>query len=286
MTKQLTTQNATITTAAVELQTLTISGKQVTLAVFRQLREELLVADDGTLNGVPWGIVNYHPEKCTDSQFPHWHVVWQHGTELRRARINHVAHFDEGGRDRHGEVRYQPRLFTSEIADRVLTGSVLAWLTGRQENCPLPETGQNWIGAKHFENVSYYDSGHGFRVMAHASSAALAAANARASLIRAQADAAKAQEQLNENKAGQAESWETDHGEGYLRRTRAAEEESRTSDASAHDTLAREVTGWGVTREQVLEDHRAEVQAEADWRQAHRNTLTALSELPQLFIAV
>lgn len=44
MPKQLTVHNATITTAAVEVKTLTISGKQVTLAVFRQLREEQLIA--------------------------------------------------------------------------------------------------------------------------------------------------------------------------------------------------------------------------------------------------
>uniref|UniRef100_UPI00056CBB60 hypothetical protein n=1 Tax=Streptomyces exfoliatus TaxID=1905 RepID=UPI00056CBB60 len=71
MTKQLTTQNATITTATVEVKTLTISGKQVTLAVFRQLREQPLIAQDGTLNGEPWGIVNYPPDKCGDDRFAH-----------------------------------------------------------------------------------------------------------------------------------------------------------------------------------------------------------------------
>lgn len=85
MGRQLTVQNASITTAAVELKTLTISGKQVTLAVFRQLREEPLIAEDGTLNGTPWGYVNYHPDKCSDSN-EHWHVVWQHGDELLRSR--------------------------------------------------------------------------------------------------------------------------------------------------------------------------------------------------------
>lgn len=94
MPNQLTTMNATITTAAVEVKTLTISGKQVTLAVFRQLREEPLIAEDGTLNGVPWGIVNYHPDKCGDAK-EHLHVVWQHGDELRRAYVRaprHAAH--------------------------------------------------------------------------------------------------------------------------------------------------------------------------------------------------
>lgn len=84
--KQLTTHNATITTATVEMKTLTISGKQVTLSVFRQLIEAPLIADDGTLNGVPWGAVNYHPDKCGDIA-DHWHIVWQRGAELRRARV-------------------------------------------------------------------------------------------------------------------------------------------------------------------------------------------------------
>ncbi|WP_411097162.1 hypothetical protein [Streptomyces sp. 020-2-3H-GM] len=90
MTRQLTTQNATITTAAVEVKTLTISGKQVTLAVFRQLQEEPLIAQDGTLNGEPWGVVNYHPDKCSDAP-AHLHVVWQHDGELRRSAVQMPA---------------------------------------------------------------------------------------------------------------------------------------------------------------------------------------------------
>lgn len=84
----LTVHNAEIKTAAVEIRTLTISGKQVTLAVFRQLREEPLVAKDGTLNGVPWGTVNYHPvpKQCEDVR-DHWHVVWQKGSELLRSTV-------------------------------------------------------------------------------------------------------------------------------------------------------------------------------------------------------
>jgi hypothetical protein len=87
MAKQLTVHNATINTAAVEVKTLTISGKQVTLAVFRQLREEQLVADDGSLNGEAWGYVNYHPDKC-DGDPQHLHAVWQRGSDLLRSRVN------------------------------------------------------------------------------------------------------------------------------------------------------------------------------------------------------
>jgi hypothetical protein len=102
---QLTVHNAQVSTATVEIRTLTIDGKQVTLAVFRQLPDEPLIAEDGTLRGVPWGRVNYHPDKvpgtdgwghlprpvpCTseDSVYgEHIHVVWQKGAELRRAIV-------------------------------------------------------------------------------------------------------------------------------------------------------------------------------------------------------
>lgn len=92
VTKILTTQNAQITTAAVEVKTLTISGKQVTLSVFRQLRDEPLLTPDITFNGVPWGYVNYHPDKCADDR-QHLHVVWQSGSDLLRSKVYapHVA---------------------------------------------------------------------------------------------------------------------------------------------------------------------------------------------------
>ena len=88
---QLTVHNAQMSTATVEIKTLTITGKQVTLAVFRQLIEEDLIAEDGTLDGIPWGTVNYHPDKCGTGDYwkdhPHWHVVWQKGGELRRSLV-------------------------------------------------------------------------------------------------------------------------------------------------------------------------------------------------------
>ncbi len=80
----LTVHNAEVRTATVEIRTLTITGKQITLAVFRQLWNENLILNDGTLAGRPWGIVNYHPDKCAD-QPGHLHVVWQSGTDIRRA---------------------------------------------------------------------------------------------------------------------------------------------------------------------------------------------------------
>jgi hypothetical protein len=86
MTAPLTVHNAQVTTATVQIRTLTVSGKQVTLAVFRQLIEEPLVTEDGKLAGLPWGTVNYHPDKCADYS-RHLHVVWQDGDELRRSYV-------------------------------------------------------------------------------------------------------------------------------------------------------------------------------------------------------
>jgi len=85
MSPRLTVHNAQVSTATVEIRTLTVSGKQVTLAVFRQLRDGPLISGDGTLSGVPWGTVNYHPDKrCSGT---HMHVVWQLGGELRRTTV-------------------------------------------------------------------------------------------------------------------------------------------------------------------------------------------------------
>jgi hypothetical protein len=85
--KQLTPQNATITTASIHVQALTIGKKQVTLAVFRQLEDEDIINPlDAGLAGEPWGRVNYHPDKCAEDK-EHIHVVWQKGDELRRATV-------------------------------------------------------------------------------------------------------------------------------------------------------------------------------------------------------
>lgn len=82
--KKLTAENAVIKTASVEVKTLTISGKQVTLAVFRQLpRRELFDGETLALNGIAWGTVNYHPDKCHD-EAEHIHVVWQDKQSLAR----------------------------------------------------------------------------------------------------------------------------------------------------------------------------------------------------------
>lgn len=85
--KQLTPQNATVTTATIQVRALTIGKKQVTLAVFRQLEDQDIIKTlDANLAGEPWGRVNYHPDKCADEK-EHIHVVWQKDDELRRATV-------------------------------------------------------------------------------------------------------------------------------------------------------------------------------------------------------
>jgi hypothetical protein len=82
--RRISTHEATVKTAAVEIKALTISGKQVTLAVFRQLiKEDLIDEKSGDLMGVPWGTINYFWGECAEGS--HLHVVWQKGMELRRS---------------------------------------------------------------------------------------------------------------------------------------------------------------------------------------------------------
>ncbi|MGW2161844.1 hypothetical protein [Nonomuraea sp. NPDC001699] len=90
-----------------EIKALTVNGKQVTLAVFRQLYEEPLY-DPLSWNafGTPWCRVNYHPDRCDRDDAAHEHVVWQKGDELRRARVNRpsrkvdaVPRFEKGPDD-------------------------------------------------------------------------------------------------------------------------------------------------------------------------------------------
>src|SRR5688572_10434338 len=77
---------ASIETVTVTINTLTISGKQVTLDVFRQLQDAVLINHDGSLAGPRWGMVNYHQESC-DQLAMHVHVVWQLGDQLRQDTV-------------------------------------------------------------------------------------------------------------------------------------------------------------------------------------------------------
>lgn len=104
--KRLTVHNASVTTMAIEVKTLMIGARQVTQGIFRQLSEEPLIAKDGTLNGIPWGRVNYCPggKNCGvynirsygggfEDRFDteHMHIVWQQCANLYRSFV-HSAH--------------------------------------------------------------------------------------------------------------------------------------------------------------------------------------------------
>jgi len=94
--RRIATKEAALRTAMVEIKSLTVSGKQMTLAVFRQLlAEDVIDRATTTLRGVPWGTVNYFWKGCAvwdqdgdasrvGDNDRHIHVVWQQGGELRR----------------------------------------------------------------------------------------------------------------------------------------------------------------------------------------------------------
>jgi hypothetical protein len=82
----VTVDTASIEPATVAINTLTISGKHVTLDVFRQLQHAVLINHDGSLAGPPWGMVNYHQKSC-DKLEKHVHVVWQLGDQLRQDTV-------------------------------------------------------------------------------------------------------------------------------------------------------------------------------------------------------
>jgi hypothetical protein len=252
MTKQLTTQNATITTAAVQVKTLTISGKQVTLAVFRQLREEPLIAENGTLNGVPWGIVNYHPDKCEAATLKHHHIVWQRGDDLLRCRVNERPSFDIWGSD-----DYE---FAPDVADAYVEASVREWLHGRIDEPPL-KAAKRGVG---FSDQRKFTYPH-LTVTAFIAGTSVKAANARTDLEKARGYLANA---ANE--------------EWAQKRVANAEDEARSTLAA----LDAEIDSWNTTIDELKADFNAAVGAEVERRQRHRDIRVTLTELPQLFIAV
>jgi len=236
----LTTENATITTVAVTIHALKIGTKQVTQSVFKQLPEEPLIAQDGTLNGVPWGRVNWHPDKC--AEFPaHWHIVWQRGGELLRSRVEQDP-FAPGGAEAD---------FRCAEADRLLTARVHAWLLTCKGPSPLDNPLIHTRVAGTYRRRYAQDNERpitvmGIPVLASASIAAVAA---------------------HRDQAGIYPSRPFERG-------------------TARAVLAAEVDGYGVSRDQLWADLETVVAIEAARRERHRDTRAALSELPQLFIAV
>lgn len=108
----ITVHKAEIQTATVEVKTLVISGKQMTLSVFRQLPKESIISPDGELAGQVWGRVNYHWGDCSAGL--HLHVVWQRGEQLFRS-----CTYSQG---RYGESRMVESVLLSAMLLRAIDG--------------------------------------------------------------------------------------------------------------------------------------------------------------------
>lgn len=280
MPTQLTTENATITTVAVTIQALKIGTKQVTQSVFKQLPEEPLIAQDGTLNGVPWGRVNWHPDKCEGSRRRHLHIVWQRGTELLRSRVNDIADFDWA--DRHdGKAmrdylgRHSPAsadLLNVVVLNAIAAGRTPTYFT-REE-----DYSQGTPRARHtgpdMMPVDLVGPGP-FRLHVTPHREALEALDAVSDLKDAESEAGK-----------EPYSYLSPERQRELKE-KAAQKlvAARARHASALAALRKRAENAGGI-EAVNAALRAEVSRECGRRQRHRDTRAALAELPQLFIAV
>ena len=83
------TTECKITSNTVQIKILEVKGKQMTIAVFKQLiTEEIVDYSSGKLMGEVWGFVNRHDDYQSHYGLaPHLHIIWQKGNELRKDRI-------------------------------------------------------------------------------------------------------------------------------------------------------------------------------------------------------
>lgn len=110
--RQITAQEATIKTASIEIKTLTLGNKQMTLAVFRQLPEKDIIDQVACeLRGIPWGTINYHTD-CKD-EAEHLHVIWQEENKLYRAKVYSKIHLQRGYEAALSDVREAFKIFTA-----------------------------------------------------------------------------------------------------------------------------------------------------------------------------
>lgn len=271
MPKQLTVHNATVTTASVEVKTLTISGKQVTLAVFRQLREEQIIGDDGRLFGEPWGFVNYHPDKCEGDT--HLHVVWQRGDDLLRSRVDHKAGFESKGTSDH--------TFWPPEAQWHLASLVREWILGRLDECPV--TADEYSSRGGTAPIRSWPVGkpYGFPVLA-------AVSDSLGRAIRAKENVDAVAYMLEEAR----HSTEAAPLYGTMSRAeRVLDLERRTVTADGElrsrlEALDAELAQYGMDHGQLAAEMNSVIRAEHERRERHRTARRTLAELPQLFIAV
>jgi hypothetical protein len=257
----LTVHNAEIRTATVEVKTLAMSGKQVTLAVFRQLREQTLINDDGSLNGQPWGSVNYHADKCADAA-EHLHVVWQLGSDLFRDRVSL-------------DVTY-PRWIEAESATAWVdakvreeaTGMLVGWKPMAEEfTRPFQGVSVRMVMSDEAQKVTFA-RGHldDMRrdVAIHGSSHSVYAVVARRSPRPAASGLAAARRLAHALKVP------------------LSEELSATEDLFEKALAVLPTTPLVEAEARLI----AEVRVEAERRRRHRDARAGIADLPQLFIAV
>lgn len=242
---------AAIKTASVDMQTFTIGGRKVTLTVFRQIREEELLADDCSLLGEPWGIVNYHPDGCKGFQ-PHWHVVWTRGADLRRARVYERGYFDWSS-----NWSKSTRVFKAPEVDRLIVSELHEWVHQR-----IDEESMRFRRPEHAWgfDVSWNTTEGDMPVRGLASPAAVNAARRWMAVV--DPDLA-------------------------TRMNRQVMMPKVTEDfEAARLALDVEVAAWGLTRSQVIAQYEAVVKAEQERRDRERAVRAQLGTLPQLFITV
>lgn len=150
--RQLTVHNASVTTMTVEVKTLTIGTRQVTQGIFRQLIDEDLISRDGSLNGTPWGHVTWHPDNCATSDRPHWHIVWQKGDELRRARVSKALRHGDFGAPEANDLL---NVWISEAAHGRMDCDPLVDLwAGDKSDCILSDPISQEVGVKVWADAS------------------------------------------------------------------------------------------------------------------------------------
>ena len=159
---KISAHEATVKTASVEIKSLTVQGKQVTLSVFRQLqKEDVIDRHRGKLKGEPWGTVNYFWKDCGwYSSDAHTHVVWQKGEELRRACVE--AQPNKSG------VNQAPINEAEALLARVLAYQTIKY---GWKPSSVPQGGERSIKVSwsqgRGETLSCRDTGHLFDIWRH-----------------------------------------------------------------------------------------------------------------------
>lgn len=85
----LNTADVKINTVQVEIKSLMVGKKQLTLSLMRQIIEEdLIEGKEPKLKGVPWGHVNYFWGNHKEKSYPEYmNIIWQKGSVLRRCVV-------------------------------------------------------------------------------------------------------------------------------------------------------------------------------------------------------